>query len=204
MAKMNAFKKFLIIIGVLVAAVAIAVVLYMLTPKASPAPPKTDVSLTVTPYFNSCKVISTDSIKNTTHGALLTGVSDGLRTGTHAPNGTIADSCGYTLTTKKSKDNTLSVDVYPYTATVNGDDKETVDASWSQVSNSNLPAYFGSTIDGNSVIYSLRVIPGGKNIMFALRQPVNAATFDQSDALDFLTGIAAKADFSVVNVAATN
>jgi hypothetical protein len=204
MAKKSRLKRFLIVVLVGVIAGALAVTLYILTPKAAPAPPKSEVSLTLTPDFNACKVISADAIKNTSHADLLTGISDGLRAGMHAPNGTIADTCGYTLVTKKAKNNTLAVEVYQYTATVNGDDKETADASWAQVANSNPTAYFGKDLDGDSIVYKLRVIPGGKNVMFELRQPSNAVTIDEPSALDFLTGIAAKANFEVINPVVNN
>jgi len=97
----------------------------------------------------------------------------------------------------------LSVQAYPYTATADGVSKEAVDASWSEIAASNPKAYFGKDIDGDTVVYKLRVIPGGKNVMFELRQPLNSAAIDEPSALDFLVGLAAKADYSVIDVPTT-
>ena len=183
---------------IVVIAILGAIGLYMVTPKATPAPPKTDVSLTETPDFNTCNIITTESIKGSFNGEFITGISQGLRAGMKAPNGTTADSCGYGLTTAKSLNNSLSVQVYPYTATVNGEDKETVGSTWSEVAASNPHSYFVKDIENDVVIYKLRAIPGGKNVLFELRQPLGDAAFDEPSALDFLVGIAAKADFSVI------
>jgi len=188
-----------ILVGVLI--VTAAVGLYIVTPKATPAPPQTEVSLTDTPDYNTCSIITKEIIQNTFYGDLITGITLGQRAGVKAPNGTIADSCGYSLTTSKSLDNSLSVLVYPYTATVNGADKETVSATWREVAGSNPKAYFSKDIEGETVIYKLRVIPGGKNVMFELRQSMDSIAIDEPSALDFLVGIAAKADFTVIEPA---
>jgi len=183
---------------IVVIAILGAIGLYMVTPKATPAPPKTEINLTETPDFNTCNIITTAIIKESFNGDFITGISQGLRAGVKAPNGTTADSCGYGLTTAKSLNNSLSVQVYPYTATVNGDDKETVGSSWSEVAASSPKAYFVKDIENDIVIYKLRVIPGGKNVLFELRQPLADAAFDEPSALDFLVGIAAKADLAVI------
>jgi hypothetical protein len=44
-----------------------------------------------------------------------------------------------------------------------------------------------------------RILPGSKNILLALRQPSNAITFDREDAFNFIGGIAASLNLSVVN-----
>ncbi len=196
--KKSRAKSFLVKFLIAAVIVALAVGLYFITPKATPPPPKTEVSLTDTPDFNTCKLITTNDIKNTYHGKLVTGISEGTRAGTKAPNGTIADSCGYGLTTEKSLTNSFSVLAYPYTAMINGDNKEDVDASWSEVADSNPKAYFGKDIEGDAVVYKLRVIPGGKNVMFELRQPLKEVAYDEPSALEFLVGIATKADFEVL------
>ena len=183
---------------IVLVAIAGAVGLYMVTPKATPAPPKTDVSLTDTPDFNTCNIITTDIIEQSFNGEFITGISQGVRAGIKAPNDTVADSCGYGLTTSKSTSNSLSVQVYPYTATVSGKDKETVGSTWSEVASSSPKAYFVKDIENDTVIYKLRVIPGGKNVLFELRQPLKEAAFDEPSALDFLVGIAAKADLLVI------
>jgi hypothetical protein len=90
--------------------------------------------------------------------------------------------------------------VYPYTATVNGDNHESLNASWSEVATSDPKAYFGQDLDGDTIVYKLRVIPGGKNVLFELRQPLEEAAFDEPSALDFLVGLAAKADLSVIDL----
>jgi len=183
---------------IIVIAILGAIGLYIVTPKATPAPPKTAINLTETPDFNTCNIITTDIVKESFNDDFIIGISQGLRAGVQAPNGTTADSCGYGLTTAKSLNNSLSVQVYPYTATVNGEDKETVGSTWSEVAGSRPKAYFVKDIENDVVIYKLRVIPGGKNVLFELRQPLNDAAFDEPSALDFLVGIAAKADLSVI------
>ena len=183
---------------IVVVAILGAIGLYMVTPKATPAPPKTDINLTETPDFNTCNIITTDIIVNSFNGDLIGGMSPGVRAGVKAPNGTIADSCAYGISTAKSRNNSLSVQVYPYTATINGDDKETAGSSWSEVAASNPKSYFAKDIENDVVIYKLRVIPGGKNVLFELRQPLNDAAFDEPSALDFLVGIATKADLTVI------
>jgi len=199
-ARIKTLTKVGVIVLIVVSA---AVVLYFVTPKATPAPPKTEISLTKTPDYNACNIIKTDDIKNTFYADLITAISPGARVGVNAPNGTIGDSCGFSLTTDKSADNSLSVQAYPYTATADGVSKEAVDASWSEIAASNPKAYFGKDIDGDTVVYKLRVIPGGKNVMFELRQPLNSAAIDEPSALDFLVGLAAKADYSVIDVPTT-
>jgi hypothetical protein len=179
-------------------AIAGAIGLYMVTPKATPAPPKTEVNLTDTPDYNTCNILTTDSIKGSFNGDFITGISQGVRAGVKAPNDTVADSCGYGLTTTQSLNNSLSVQVYPYTVTINGKDKETVGSTWSEVAASSPKAYFVKDIENDIVIYKLRVIPGGKNVLFELRQPIGEAAFDEPSALDFLVGIAAKADLRVI------
>ena len=186
---------------IVLVAIAGAVGLYMVTPKAIPTPPKTNINLTETPDFNTCNIITTDSIKESFNGNLVTGISQGVRAGVKAPNDTISDSCGYGLTTEKSINNSLSIQVYPYTATVSGKDKETVGSTWSEVAASSPKAYFVKDIENDTVIYKLRVIPGGKNVLFELRQPLKEAAFDEPSALDFLVGIAAKADLTVIEPA---
>ena len=199
-ARMKSFVKVIIVVAIVAA---VAVGLYFATPKAVPAPPKTEVSLTEAPDYNACNVIKIDTIKNTFYANLITGISQGVRAGVKAPNDTIADSCGFGLTTEKSLNNSLSVQVYPYTATVSGASKEAADASWSEVAGSKPIAYFGKDVNDQTIIYKLRVIPGGKNVMFELRQPIDAAAIDEPSALDFLVGLAAKADFSVIDLQAT-
>jgi len=191
-------KPFVMPVVVVILVIGVAVGLYLITPKATPALPSTDVRLTDTPDYNTCSITTTKDIKNTFYSEAVTGISPGLRAGVKAPNDTIADSCRFGLTTAKSLNNSLSVQVYPYTAIVNGDDKETVDPSWSEVAASNPKAYFGKDIEGEAIIYKLRVIPGGKNVMFELRQPMNSVAIDEPSALDFLVGIATKADLSVI------
>lgn len=199
-ARTKSVVKVLIVISILAV---VAAGLYMATPKATPAPPKTEISLTQTPDYNACNVIAVDDIKSTFYADLIVDISQGVRAGVNAPNDTIADSCAFSLTTKKSLNNSLSVQVYPYTAIVDGDNKEAVDASWSEVAASQPKAYFGKDVDDKSVIYKLRVIPGGKNVMFELRQPLEVAAIDEPSALDFLVGLASKADFTVIDLQAT-
>ncbi|MDB5163098.1 MAG: hypothetical protein JWN28_706 [Candidatus Saccharibacteria bacterium] len=198
-AKKSPIKSFFARIVVLLIILATVAGLYFITPKAAPPPPVSKISLTQTPDYNACQIISTEAIKTTYFADLVTGISEGVRAGMNAPNGTIADSCGFGFTTAKSLDNNLFVEVYPYTATINGANKEMVDASWSEVATSNPKAYFGKDIDGDTIIYKLRVIPGGKNVMFEIRQPLLERAIDEPSALDFLVGLAAKAKYDVVD-----
>jgi hypothetical protein len=202
--KKSRLKVVLIGTSVFVAAMAAVIILYILTPKAIPPVTQGSVSLTKTPQYNACQVISIADIQNTFYGNLVTEIKPGIRIGTNAPNGTIADGCGFGLRTAKSVNNTLAVEVYPYTATVDGNDKETADNTWAEVASSNPKAYFAKATEGDTTIYKLRVIPGGKNVMFELRQPTNAIAIDQPSALDFLVGIATKANFSVINASSSN
>ena len=198
---MSRVQKFLIAASIVVALIIVGIILYAITPKAAKVtPPKSEVSLTQTPDFNACKVIGAPALQHTS----ITNVSAGIRVGMNASNGTVADACGYTFTTSKSANNGLLVEVYPYTVTTNGKDNETVDASWSQVAGSNPVAYFGKDFTSDTMIYKLRVIPGPKNVLFELHQPTNSVAIDEPDALDYLVGIAAKADYSVINPQASN
>lgn len=198
--KITITKPFIVKVCATLLVTVVAVGLYELTPKATPPLPKSEVSLTQAPDYNACNVIKMNDIKTTFYSELITGISQGIRAGVKAPNDTIGDSCGFSLATAKSSNNSLSVLVYPYTSTVNGVSKETVNASWSEVASSNPKAYFGQDLDGNTVIYKLRVIPGGKNVMFELRQPFDAMAIDEPSALDFLVGLAAKADLTVIDL----
>jgi len=193
-------KSFILKIVLIFVLIAAAFGLYYVTPKATPTPPKTEISLTQTPDFNACNVIKIDDIKSSFNGDLITSISDGVRVGVKAPNDTTADSCGFNITTEQSPNNSLSVQVYPYTATTDGTNKEAVSASWSQVAESDPIAYFGKDMDGDAVVYKLRIIPGGKNVMIELRQPLNAKAMDEPTALDFLVGLATKADLSVIDL----
>ncbi len=202
--KKSRLKLVLMSAGIFIAAMAAVIVLYILTPKAIPPVAQGPVSLTKTPQYNACQVITVADIQNTFYGNLVTEVKPGIRIGTNAPNGTIADGCGFGLRTAKSVNNTLAVEVYPYTVTTDGSDKETADNSWAEVASSNPKAYFAKATEGDTTIYKLRVIPGGKNVMFELRQPTNAIAIDQPSALDFLVGIATKANFNVINSTSDN
>ena len=182
---------------VIVVTFAVAAGLYFITPKAAPAPPKTDISLTETPDFNACNVIKTEDITN---NDFITDISQPARVGIKAPNDTIADSCAFTLTTEKSDSNSFSVQVYPYTAVIDGQNKEAVEASWTKVATSNPQAYFGKATDGDEIVYTLRVIPGGKNVLFELRQPSSDAAIDEPGAKEFLVELAANADLSVIDL----
>ncbi|MFZ1301513.1 MAG: hypothetical protein WAQ27_02960 [Candidatus Microsaccharimonas sp.] len=190
-------KNIIIIVVTVVVLIGIGIGVYLLIPKQA-APAQQQVTLEQTPNYSACTIISIDDIKATEYANLVTNVQAGVREGSNAPNGTIADGCEFTLTTAKSSDNSLTVKAYDYTATVDGQDKESVDDSWSEVGSSNPKAYFGRAIENGTTVYKLRVIPGGKNVLFELRQPTEAIAIDEPSALDFLVGLAVKADFSVL------
>jgi hypothetical protein len=192
-------KKIIKTVSILTVLALACIGLYLVTPKATPAPPPSQVSLTETPDYNACNIIKSSDIKSTFNGSAITSLSQSARAGIKAPNDTTGDSCGYSLTTAKSLDNSLSIEVYDYIPVINGNNKETNDSSWSEVASSNPQAYFGKDIADETVIYKLRVIPGGKNVMFVLRQPLADRTFDEPQALDFLVGLATKADYSVID-----
>ena len=172
--------------------------LYSVTPKATPPAPTGQVSLTQTPDYNACNIIAAGNIQKSFNGELITSIGDSARAGVKAANGTTADSCGYQLTTAQSTENSLSVQVSEYLPITNGDNKEANTSTWSEVSGSNPKAYFHKDVEGETIIYSLRVIPGGKNVVFELKQPLSNRALDEPVALDFLVGLAAKANYKAV------
>ena len=164
-----------------------------------PSPAKSaEIQLIDTPEYNACEVTTVDVVKSA--GDNLTAVEPGFRFGDYAPNDTIADGCSYTISTAKTSNVFLSIQVYDYTETTNSEDIEVVDDTWQEVTGSNPIAYFKQSTQNDTTIFSLRVIPGGKNVVFELRQPTSDAIFDEKTALKFLTNVSSKADFNVIDV----
>ncbi len=159
-----------------------------------------EISLDQTPEYGACQLVTSNTIKETFYGDRITQLIEGVRVGQTAINDTIAEGCAYSFSTAKSNSNTLTASIYPYTVTSDGVDKETVALGWQEVSASRPMSYFGTGKEnnGDTTVYMLRVIPGNQNVLFALRQPTNAATYDAPDALEFLVGIASKANLDVV------
>jgi hypothetical protein len=196
--KLNKKTKILFVMATIVL-LAIAVIgLYFITPKAVTSITPSPISLTKTPDYNICNLVQRNDIESAMFSEKIVTLGQPVRSGIQAPNGTIADSCGFRVATEESNENTLYIYAYPYLAIENGENKEAIDASWSQVAGSNPVAYFGTELKDNNVLYKLRVLPGGKNVVYELRQPKGELSFNEDDALNFLVSIAAKATYSVL------
>lgn len=191
----------LLSIALVLASGLVAIRIASLVEPAIPSPAqRAGVQLIDTPEYNACDVSSVDSIKAAGQENEIATVKTGLRYGDYAPNNTIADGCSFELSTKKTSNLFLTVQAYDYTATIDGKDKESVDDSWRAVEASNPIAYFKQNTVGETTFYTLRAIPGGKNVIFELQQPAEDKTFDEKTALQFLKTISSKADFNVIDV----
>ena len=191
----------LLSIALVLASGLIAIRIASLTQPALPSPAqRADVQLIDTPEYNASEVVTVDAVKSAGEAKKVTSVEAGYRFGDHAPNETIADGCSYQLSTAETSNVYFSTQVYDYTATTNGKDTEAVDDSWQEVSGSNPIAYYKESIQNDEKVFTLRVIPGGKNIIFELRQPKDDTTFDEKSAVQFLVNISKKADFGVADI----
>lgn len=186
---------------VLVALIGCLTTWYIFVQSNKPQPVTTSpVSLDQTPEYGACEIITSDMMRNSANGDRITSIVEGVRIGQTAPNETTAEGCSFAFASDKSNQNTLTVSVYPYTATTDGSVSEIAGSTWSEVMNSSPMAYFGrGTIDdGKTTVYTLRELPGSKNVLYTLKQPTDKLTYNEADALDFLVGIATKANTDVV------
>jgi hypothetical protein len=196
--KSNKKTKILFVMAAIVLLDIAAIGLYFITPKAVPSIAPSTISLTETPDYNICNLIQRNDIESAMFSEKIVTLGQPVRSGIQSPNGTIADSCAFRVATEESNENSLYIYAYSYLAIENGENKEEVDASWSQVAGSNPVAYFGTELKDNTVFYKLRVLPGGKNVVYELRQPKGESSFNEDDALNFLVSIATKATYSVL------
>lgn len=185
-----------IIVGIVVF-VAAATAVFFLMQKANSPTAQSDEALSGVPDYGACELITTDVIKAARGGNSIATISEGSREGVDGLNGEEADSCKFTFTTASTSNNTLTVSVYPYSPNEEAYKKETEVTQWYEVSGPKPTPYFGkTTLDNNKTsLYMLRVIPGAKTILISLRQPEDAKTFKEPDAINFLVDISTKVNF---------
>ncbi len=189
-------KTLLISITALVAVVVIGLVILFLV-RQNQTQQDTTQSLEGVPDYGACELVTTEVIRSAPMGDQIVTINEGARSGTDGLNGQQADSCTFAFSSNRAANNVVSVSVYPYSASEEEYTKEMESATWSEVSGPTPTPYFGATTidNGKTSLYMLRVIPGAKTILLSLRQPEEAKTFTESDALNFLVDISKKMNF---------
>lgn len=175
-------------------------------PTQSTGPKPGDVvAVTQTPEYKSCEVFTADSLR-TILGEKVSAIANGERSGVIAPNYEIADACDYTFTTNSSKENTLSIQVYQYSASTDQSKIEQYDGTWRNINvvadpeyTKGAPAYYKSIdVDGKK-IFQLYVLTGAKNLRFAITQPLSSQYFSDKEAIALLIQFANEANYDSVN-----
>lgn len=197
-------KQNSIIIAIIIALVAIiGGISYIIWHNNNQAPqtPDTTVSIEQAPQYGACELTTTNTIKNSFEADRIIAIKEGVRIGEKQLNNTIGEGCLFSFSTKESNANSLTASVYDYLVGDESGGVETVSKDWAEVGGSNPIAYFGEATENNGqiTVYMYRVLPGSKNILLALRQPTNALTFNRDDAFNFLGGIAASLNISVID-----
>jgi hypothetical protein len=191
-----------LIIGALVAIICAFGYIIWHNNNQSPQPADNAIAIDKAPQYGACELTTTNTIKKSFEADRIITISEGVRIGEKQLNNTIGEGCMFSFSTKESNANSLTASVYDYlVGDENGGGVEIVGENWSEVGGSNPIAYFGEATenDGQTTVYMYRILPGSKNILLALRQPSNAITFDREDAFNFIGGIAASLNLSVVN-----
>lgn len=196
-------KKTAIVLIILFAGIA-SVVSYAVWHNAQtkPAPvTPSGISLADTPAYGACELVTTNTIKETFGGDKILTITEGVRTGQEAPNGTIAEGCTYTFSTRGTNANSFTVAVYDYEAEGDGSASELTGDNWAEVGGATPVAYFNLSSEDQGAItaYKYRILPGSKNVMLTLRQPTRSITYNRDEALDFLGGIAAKLNLTAID-----
>ena len=159
-----------------------------------------EVSIEETPQYGACQLITSTVIKDAPEASRITSLEEGKRIGHTAMNGTVAESCEYTFTTQVSAENSLTTSISPYTPATEGEDNEVYGAQWAEVFDAKSVAYFasGEEKDGKITVYHYRLVPGSQNVLFSLRQPADATTYDKAEALRFLMYVADNSNSKIV------
>lgn len=159
-----------------------------------------EVSLEETPEYGACQLVTKAVIKEAPEAGRITVLEEGERIGQTAMNGTSAESCQYTFTTPVASGNSLTTSIYPYTTGSEGESNEIYGAQWAEVFGSKSVAYFasGEEKDGKTTVYHYRLVPGSQNVLFSLRQPADAITFDKAEALRMLMYVADNSNSNIV------
>ena len=153
------------------------------------------------PSLGACELITTANIRASYMGTSIIKINEGIRTGSSADNDETSEDCVFAFSTAKSTNNTLTVSVYPYTSTSEGEtSKELVSQDWAEIGTSNPIAYFGQAKEDadKTTLYMVRSLPGSYNVLLTLRQPSDAIVFDQPNSLNFLVGIVTKVNYDVL------
>ncbi len=200
MAKISQKKLTLWIIAGIVVLLAAGSAAFYFIQKSQTSTSPTNDQLSGVPDYGACELITTDVIKAARGGNSISTITEGVRAGVDGLNGEEADSCSFTFTTASTSNNTLTVSVYPYSPDEDAYKKETEVSQWYEVSGPKPTPYFGkTTLDNNKTsLYMLRVIPGAKTILISLKQPEDAKTFKEPDAINFLVDISTKVNFGAL------
>lgn len=170
-----------------------------------PQAPEATVSVEQAPHYGACELTTTNTIKDSFEADRIITIKEGVRVGEKQLNNTIGEGCMFSFSTKQSNANSLTASVYDYLVGDENSTTEVVGKDWSEVGGSSPIAYFGEATENNgqTTVYMYRILPGSKNILLALRQPTAAPTFNRDDAFNFLGGIAASVNLSVLDTKIT-
>jgi len=194
-------KKKITIIGMTVAFIAattLMIVLFITRPSLDQDTDTTGSSLPLadTPDYKACQVINPTVIK-ATFNPVIDRSSDGVRSGTTAPNDQKADQCTYTLTSKSDSEFTLAVQVYPYSVeSQESPAADPIDESWFLMSESRTPSYYQVSETATSQVFTMRVVDSGKNYRLVFSQPKGGDAISDSEIYVYMLALSNATTFS--------
>lgn len=168
--------------------------------------PGDTVALEQTPNYATCSILPKESIKDAL-GSSATSISDGEREGVIGRNYETAEACSYSFSTSSSSDNMLTIQTYLYSPSATVNEGNSYDGgSWTNITKQfnkeyilEYPAYFQVTSESGVKEFVLQVVTSAKNYRFAIEQPDNNTTYNDTEALAVLISLVNKADYSVTD-----
>lgn len=153
-----------------------------------------------TPSYGACQVVTTNALKEADIKGSIQTLLEAVKRGETAPNGTVAESCIFAFSTARSNQNSLAISIYPYLPISNIASSEAVNSDWSEMTGLEYTAYFRTSHedDGKTTVYTLRLLPGARNLLFVLKQPTLKLTYTPNEAKALLRSVAELSDLSVV------
>ena len=191
------------IVGAIVVIVVASITAYFVFAQkdTETSPVATEVPLSETPNLGACTLTTPDKLKNSElAGGNIISVSEGTRVGIKSPDGSTADACRYTFTTKASSDNVITVGAYAAVVRTDTNPTNSADYSWSQAAGTSPQMYFAEkkTDSDKRVLDVVQQPLGGTVLLLTVDQPADALTFPKGAAQWYLADIAKNANISVL------
>lgn len=195
-----------IVSAIVLVAVAAVIAYFLLVPKEDASSNvASEVPLSETPNLSACALTTPEKLKNSElAGGNIISVGEGTRVGIKSPDGSTADACRYSFTTKASEDNTITIAAYAAVVRTDTNPTNSADYSWSQAAGTSPQMYFAEkkNDDEKRVIDIVQQPLGGTVLLLTIDQPTDALTFPKGAAQWYLADIAKSADVEALEKAA--